>query len=212
MVTYGDIVINMFCSQCGSKNDEEAKFCKDCGEPVKILSTDSKPAKSSDANSTRTEAIKTSYTRTKPDGLFAGRMLRREYAVLWIIYMAVIFAAMSVFSYPQVDLEIGDLVLAVLIPFMATYMYCILIPGSVRRLHDVGSSGWWILLFLMFPISLFALLVWPPIKTTSKYGKDVSTRPFKLLTILFGENITMYRLAVIFFLFLFFWFLILRVS
>jgi len=29
----------MFCTKCGARNDEEARFCKDCGQPLKVVRT-----------------------------------------------------------------------------------------------------------------------------------------------------------------------------
>ena len=46
---------------------------------------------------------------------------------------------------------------------------------AVRRLHDVGRSGWWYLLIFTI-IGVFVLLFWfcwPGKRATNKYGEDV---------------------------------------
>ncbi|WP_179134555.1 zinc ribbon domain-containing protein [Oceanobacillus timonensis] len=42
-----------FCSQCGKENDESAKFCNSCGNPLNVASVNdsSEPVKNQNANS-----------------------------------------------------------------------------------------------------------------------------------------------------------------
>lgn len=56
------------------------------------------------------------------------------------------------------------------------YMLFVLVPGlavSVRRLHDTGRSGWWLLLALIPIIGALVILVFMIFKSepdTNKYG------------------------------------------
>jgi uncharacterized membrane protein YhaH (DUF805 family) len=75
---------------------------------------------------------------------FSGRARRREYwyfalgNVLAIVLLTVV--DLSVGTYNE-ELEIGA--------FSGLYLLAVLIPSiavGVRRLHDTGRSGWWLLL------------------------------------------------------------------
>ena len=66
---------------------------------------------------------------------FSGRARRKEY---WtFVLFNVIFSIVALI----LDYLVGTVVL-----FLALYALAVLIPGIavlVRRLHDVGKSGWW---------------------------------------------------------------------
>lgn len=72
---------------------------------------------------------------------FSGRARRSEY---W--YFALFLLIISLI--PIVNLIVG---LISIIPSIAV---------SVRRLHDIGKSGWWLLLFLIPIIGYIVLLIW----------------------------------------------------
>lgn len=81
---------------------------------------------------------------------FSGRARRREY---WnfVLFNALIAVVLSV-----VDGQLGQPVLAPL------YILAVLLPGlavSVRRLHDTGRSGWWLLISLVPIVGGIILLV-----------------------------------------------------
>ena len=89
------------------------------------------------------EATKLFFTRYTD---FNGRSRRREY--WWSsLSISIIGAIVSVI--------LGDLAfiwsLAILVPGIAV---------SVRRLHDIGKSGWWYLIGLVPLVGLIILLVW----------------------------------------------------
>ncbi len=42
--------------------------------------------------------------------------------------------------------------------------------STVRRLHDMDLSGWWILLVCFFPILILVLCVWPGMKGYNRFG------------------------------------------
>lgn len=56
----------------------------------------------------------------------------------------------------------------------------------IRRLHDVGLSGFWMLLILIFPIFLIGLFFWPSEQEPNRYGfterlVNVKPKPMKPL-------------------------------
>ncbi len=101
---------------------------------------------------------------------FSGRARREEY---WYYSLAVfvISAILSVLSKAGI---VG--VIFSIVSFL--FSLCILIPGlavSVRRLHDTGRSGWWLLICLIPLIGSIVLLVFMVTegqKGENKWGDD----------------------------------------
>ena len=104
---------------------------------------------------------------------FSGRARRREF---WsFVLFNVIFSIAALI----LDYVIGTVVL-----FYIIYALAVLIPGlavTVRRLHDVGKSGWMIfidLIPLIGPIWLLVLLFTDSIPGENQYGpnpKEIAT-------------------------------------
>ena len=87
---------------------------------------------------------------------FAGRARRREYWFFFLFYLLIYFALsildslFGAFDHKQgVGLLSGVFALGMLIPSLAV---------GVRRLHDVGRSGWWLLISLVPLVGLLVLL------------------------------------------------------
>ncbi|GGB01551.1 DUF805 domain-containing protein [Macrococcus hajekii] len=97
------------------------------------------------------------YRRFWQQGLnFKGRATRQEYwvpqllhfGILMVLYfiMTILFQMKSInFPYliPALYIIGLILILVVLIPHLAV---------MVRRFHDVGHSGWWVILFVLSPV------------------------------------------------------------
>ena len=90
---------------------------------------------------------------------FSGRARRKEY------WMFVLFNVIVAFVFGFVCGLIG-------IPELANlYTLAVLLPSiavGVRRMHDVGKSGW----FLLIPIYNFILAVTEGEKGENQYGAD----------------------------------------
>ena len=93
---------------------------------------------------------------------FWGRARRKEYWMftLWNVVIIMFLAALA-----AIGTEIGSDSFVSYIPMVLYLLYglFILIPSftvSVRRLHDIGKSGWWILIGLIPVIGSIILLVW----------------------------------------------------
>jgi len=88
---------------------------------------------------------------------FSGRARRKEYWMFALFNMIFIIVAMILDNV--LGLTVGELPYGVL---YFLYAFAVLIPGlavSVRRLHDVGKSGWMILIALIPIIGAIWLLV-----------------------------------------------------
>ena len=87
----------------------------------------------------------------KKYAVFSGRANRPEYWYFTLFYMLLLIVLMVVemaIGIPGVLSLVGSL--ALLLPSLAV---------SVRRLHDVGKSGWWMLIALVPLIGAIVLLI-----------------------------------------------------
>jgi len=93
---------------------------------------------------------------------FGGRARRKEY---WMfVLFNIIFAIAAI---------VIDMILGTYIVIYGLYMLAMLIPSLavlVRRLHDIGKSGWWFFISLVPIIGGIWLLVL--MLTDSQYGSN----------------------------------------
>lgn len=87
---------------------------------------------------------------------FQGRSSRSEYW-WWVLFVAILSFCIGIiegilgFSMTAVQTTSGILSLALLLPGLGL---------SVRRLHDIGKSGWWILLGFIPLVGAIVLIIW----------------------------------------------------
>jgi uncharacterized membrane protein YhaH (DUF805 family) len=84
---------------------------------------------------------------------FAGRARRSEFWFFWLFnLLAHGVAGILDAALFSVDAPLNAIVsLVLLVPNLAV---------AVRRLHDVGRSGWWLLILLVPLIGIVVLLIW----------------------------------------------------
>ena len=104
---------------------------------------------------------------------FNGRARRKEY------WMFVLFNMIFSYAFTFLDMSMGLLSPGTGIGvFSMLYMFALILPSlavSVRRLHDVGKSGWMLLLMLIPVIGwiwIFILSVSEGESVENKYGLD----------------------------------------
>ena len=90
-------------------------------------------------------------------GTFSGRAVRGEF---WWFYLftvlmswgaTIVAGSMYSFGDPMVDILPGIVTLIFLLPSVA---------AGCRRLHDIGKSGWWQLLWIVPIIGWILLIIW----------------------------------------------------
>lgn len=93
----------------------------------------------------------------KKYAVFSGRARRAEYwyFVLFNVIVSIVLAVIDIILGTGGDTGVGIL--------GALYSLAVMLPGlgvSVRRLHDIGRSGWWLLLGIIPIIGGLILLYW----------------------------------------------------
>lgn len=97
---------------------------------------------------------------------FFGRASASEF--WWFVFFFVMSVSLTMF----ISGVLGRTVALVLGALLALQLLLPLVSLTVRRLHDVGHSGWWLLL-VFTGVGIILLLVWlamPSIKKTNRYG------------------------------------------
>ena len=104
---------------------------------------------------------------------FTGRSRRKEYWSFVLLNLVCLFAAV----FLENILGLSGMVLGFYGPLTVLLWLAFLVPGlavSVRRLHDTGRSGWWVLLGFV-PLLGLVLLVFMVLEGTrgpNAYGED----------------------------------------
>jgi uncharacterized membrane protein YhaH (DUF805 family) len=91
---------------------------------------------------------------------FSGRSRRREYWYFVLFNLIFLLTAIFIDAAFGWDFErSGKIVFG---PYYMTYTALVALPGlaaAVRRLHDIGKSGWWILITLIPLVGIIWLIV-----------------------------------------------------
>jgi uncharacterized membrane protein YhaH (DUF805 family) len=99
---------------------------------------------------------------------FSGRARRKEYWMFFLFNFIVAFVIGFVLGFIGAILKIGP---ALADAGNALYNLAVLIPGiavGVRRMHDVGRNGWW----LLFPIVNIVFLCKDGQPGENRYGPN----------------------------------------
>ena len=108
---------------------------------------------------------------------FSGRAARPEYWWFTLANLIIVVAAF-VLAFVMISV-IGEVGFGIGFGLIIIYGIAILIPSyavTVRRLHDIDKSAWWLLLGLIPYIGGIILLIFMALKThphPNKYGEPV---------------------------------------
>ena len=123
----------IYCSKCGAQMDDQAKFCPDCGAPQQggahygeVVTHQGHVAGGSVSF---TQAFVLLFTRFKD---FGGRSRRSEY---WWANLAITIVS-----------TVLSLIVAELSWVWTVIVFVPSLSLNIRRLHDIGKSGWWYLI------------------------------------------------------------------
>lgn len=131
---------NRFCPSCGAEHDPKASICLKCGVSLK-----------SEEKNDEGDFVRYTKRGIKNAFKFSGRMSRAEF---WWFYLAVAIA-MVIYNAISGILSffyVGLLMLLLDIPLLIL-VFIILGAAVIRRLHDIGKSGWYSLLYFLAPLT-----------------------------------------------------------
>jgi uncharacterized membrane protein YhaH (DUF805 family) len=126
--------------------------------------------------------------------MFTGRLSRLGFLLGFIYFFAPVVGI--IFLYALTDLILGNIhpistILSIIYYLFSVGWLALWLPVIlglyVRRWHDLGQSGWWVLLWLIPPANFFAtlwLLITPCDMKPNKYGDPQLDNGFK--AVLFG--------------------------
>ena len=143
-------MFTMNCPTCGKENESSAQFCGICGTQ---LSDQPTAANQSDMGAPNHmvgfgEAISLGF---KNYINFNGRATRAEYW-WWFLFIVVTGVVLgTIDSITGIGALQNIFNLATLIPGLAL---------GARRLHDIGKSGWWQLLWFAIIVGWIIMIVW----------------------------------------------------
>ncbi len=155
-----------FCSECGAMNTARAITCHQCGNsfpvmrqpvssPVRNCGSGLYASSDDDEDDCFYEDVNL-FTAWRNILNFSGRSCRKE-CWFYALPNVVIFLILS-FCIPGI------------VDYVAIVLALIGIPLGVRRLHDMGLSGWCILILLIITPLWLALLICPSQPGENKWG------------------------------------------
>ena len=153
------------CSECGKQIPEDAESCPYCGYSGKV----SAAPNGEQPRLTFSESLSVCFS--KKYATFTGRARRSEFWYFYLFNMIISFSLnilMSAFM--------GSSMYMVMMVILWLYSLAVLVPNlavTVRRLHDIGKSGWnflWVFLPIIGVILLLIWLVKDSSKGENKYG------------------------------------------
>lgn len=167
----------MYCTHCGTKLNEGAKFCVNCGKATSGT-TEPKVAPAP-------VAVAQAGGSWHIGKLFQGRLDRMRYWLGSLATMLPFFLVVAVWGFVNILCEAGDgcystgadIVNNVVVPILFAVCFIFFIVGhfsvAFRRCHDFGQSGWislcsWIP-YIGWILALFILFN-PGNKEANKYG------------------------------------------
>lgn len=95
-----------------------------------------------------------------------GRINRRQYLVVWIIFILSLFGIVASIKIIVASIEIKDI-------YFIRLFFLLLIPSQIKRAHDMDYSGWWLLwgfIPLVGAIISGLLFIGSGTKGRNKYG------------------------------------------
>ena len=160
----------MFCTKCGAKNPEDAKFCFKCGNEIYVEKT--KPIV--DGTTVTTDGTVAEEVNPLIDFWtniinFEGKMNRHNFwvAVFVMALINIVFVAL-----------VFDTEAMLLWWFYDIFFIIATLSASIRRLHDINKSGAYVLLNLIPLIGQVILLIML-LQKGSKYDRVSNIKPFK---------------------------------
>lgn len=160
---------NKFCPNCGAEPDPLAVICVKCGyelKPIRHSGTSSAKTKKVESCDTYNGdndfiwAVKTCFSKY---ATFSGRARRKEFWYWYLFTCLITIAAFLLGCLIAIIFQESNIGVAeVFILSNGIWSLIIFLPNlavTVRRLHDVGHSGWYYLISIIPLVGVILLLI-----------------------------------------------------
>lgn len=154
------------CPFCAEEIMDEAIYCSFCGRKV----------------SKSNRIAKNPFSLYFQSLNFGGRFSQREFITVWGIQILILFTCSVIFQVTsdfhnesQLMYVLATLVKILGIPFYI-FLFIVRIGAQVRRLHDMGKTGWYVLLGLIpFVNFIFGLVL---LLSPSKKPQEIASQDY----------------------------------
>ena len=106
---------------------------------------------------------------------FSGRARRKEYWMFALVSAIISLVLGFIDNLAGLQIAAGNTAIPVLTLLFELFILVPSLAVTARRLHDIGKSGWWILISLIPIIGEIVLFIFTVIKGNAganKYGED----------------------------------------
>ena len=129
--------------RCGYELGPDDKFCPACGASAEIASSSGRTGESQQHAPNKKRATRAAYWG----------------ATLLLFLTNILYFALIGENYDAMDGSLGVGIFIKLLGYVSLFAYAYFIKTSVRRLHDIGRSGWWIAPSICFTIIATVLTI-----------------------------------------------------
>jgi uncharacterized membrane protein YhaH (DUF805 family) len=91
-----------------------------------------------------------------------GRMRRKHYVITYVVALILVLAIFAIWKASHIEA----------VAYLRLLLMAAFIPPTVRRIHDVGHSGWLVIGVLLVPLVSPLLLLLPGVPGSNAYGPD----------------------------------------
>lgn len=173
----------MYCMNCGQLIVDNARFCGNCGAELMYITTPPTPPYGdpyppASAYSPDRGIWNTFFTMK---GRLNPKRFMIRFSFLMLIYTLLMFV-LAVLVLSQQDQDTYSM-----IGFGITALfYTMLIPMGVRRCHDLGRPGWYLIFLAIPPILVFLECAYERLGWYSSWGIWHEVRRISSGTLMFG--------------------------
>lgn len=152
-----------YCPNCGFQHDPKAVLCVECGHELRPFVKKGEAARIMSSN------IKNENVYTLPEAVqscwnkyanFSGRACRAEYW-FWTLFqwIVMLFLTLLLVIAVSADDEYFGIMVSVLSVIICLILFLPSLAVLIRRLHDIGFSGWWCFMGLIPSCGSIVLLI-----------------------------------------------------